>query len=103
MPERGMQVTHTTIVRWVHQYSPIIDERIRKHLKAMNDPWRIGEAYLKIKGKNAYLFRAVDSKGKTIDFYVLKHRDKHAARKFLRNLLWQSKLQDTTSDDKVSQ
>ena len=45
------------------------------------------ETYIKIKGKNAYLYRAVDSKGKTIDFYVSEHRDKVAARKFFKKAL----------------
>jgi transposase-like protein len=42
------------------------------------------ETYLKIKGKNAYLYRAVDSDGNTIDFYVSENRDKNAARKFFK-------------------
>jgi len=37
-------------MRWVHQYYPIIDEKIRRHLKATNDSWRMDETYLKIKG-----------------------------------------------------
>ena len=70
MQERGLKLTHTTIMRWVHQYSPIIDEKTRKYLKPTNDSWRVDETYLKIKGKNAYLYRAVDSKGKTIYFFI---------------------------------
>jgi transposase-like protein len=84
MAERGLKVTHTTIMRWVHQYSPIIDKRIRKKLKRTNDSWRMDETYLKIKGKNAYLYRAVDLDGNTIDFYVSEKRDKNAARKFFK-------------------
>ncbi|MBF7097845.1 IS6 family transposase [Alkalibacter mobilis] len=84
MAERGLHVTHTTIMRWVHQYSPIINERLRKRLKKTNDSWRMDETYLKIKGKNAYLYRAVDSDGSTVDFYVSESRDKHAARKFFK-------------------
>ncbi|MBP2629313.1 MAG: transposase [Firmicutes bacterium] len=87
MQERGLNLTHTTIMRWVHQYSPIIDKRIRKHLQPTNDSWRIDETYLKIKGKNAYLYRAVDSEGKTIEFFVSEHRDKDAAKKFFRKAL----------------
>ena len=68
MLERGIDVVHSTILRWTHQYSPIIEERLRKHIKLTNDSWRMDETYIKIKGKNAYLYRAVDSKGKTIDF-----------------------------------
>jgi len=87
MHERGLNLTHTTIMRWVHQYSPIIDERVRKHIKPTNDSWRMDETYLKIKGKNAYLYRAVDSQGKTIDFFVSEYRDKDAAKKFLKKAL----------------
>ncbi len=87
MKERGLHLTHTTIMRWVHQYSSIISEKVKKHLKATNDSWRMDETYLKIKGKNAYLYRAVDSEGKTIDFFVSEHRDKDAAKKFFRKAL----------------
>ena len=55
MAERGLKITHTTIMRWTHQYLPIIDERIRKHLKPTNDSWRMDETYIKIKGKDCYL------------------------------------------------
>ena len=87
MEERGITITHTTIMRWVHQYSPIIDERIRKYLKKTNDSWRMDETYLKIKGKDAYLYRAVDSDVATIDFYVSEHRDKKSAKKFFKKAL----------------
>jgi len=87
MVERGLPVSHTTIMRWVHQYAPIIDARLRKFLKPTNDSWRLDETYLKIKGKNAYLYRAVDSNGNTIDFFVSKHRAKDAAKKFFKKSL----------------
>jgi transposase, IS6 family len=87
MSERGVTVTHTTIMRWVHKYSPILDERTRKNLKLTNDSWRMDETYIRIKGRNAYLYRAVDSTGKTIDFYVSERRDKKAAKKFFRKAL----------------
>ena len=76
MEERGLSITHTTIMRWVHQYGPELDKRIRRHLKQTNDPWRVDETYIKVKGQWMYLYRAVDSKGNTIDFYLSKTRDK---------------------------
>jgi transposase-like protein len=45
------------------------------------------ETYIKINGKNAYLYRAVDSQGRTIDFFVSEHRDKGAAKKFFKKAL----------------
>jgi len=48
--ERGISVSHSTILRWVKQYAPIISRRVRKHLKPTNDSWRVDETYIKIKG-----------------------------------------------------
>ena len=87
MAERGINVTHTTIMRWVHQYPPIIEARIRKHISLTNDSWRMDETYIKIKGRNAYLYRAVDSKGDTIEFLVSEKRDKSTARRFFKKAL----------------
>ncbi|MCD6402005.1 MAG: DDE-type integrase/transposase/recombinase, partial [Anaerolineales bacterium] len=60
----------------------IIEERIRKFIRQTNDSCRMDETYIKIKGKIAYLYRAVDPSGKTIDFMVSEKRDKRAAKKF---------------------
>jgi hypothetical protein len=43
MEERGLSLAYTTIMRWVHQYGPELDKRIRCHLKPMNDSWRVDE------------------------------------------------------------
>ena len=87
MAERGLSVVHTTIMRWVLQYSPILDQRVRKHLNKTNDSWRLDETYLKIKGINHYLYRAVDSEGKTIDFWLSEQSGKDSARKFLQKAM----------------
>nr|WP_257790358.1 IS6 family transposase [Bacillus thuringiensis] len=78
MEERGLSLSHTTIMRWVHQYGPELNARIRKYLKRTNDSWRVDKTYLKIKGENMYLYRAVDSEGNTLDFYLSKKRDAKA-------------------------
>ena len=78
MAERGIIVAHTTIMRWVHQYGPELDKRIRRHLKQTNDSWRVDETYIKVKSQWMYLYRAVDSKGNTIDFYLSKARNHKA-------------------------
>ncbi len=87
MEERRLSILHTTIMRWVHEYSPIIDEKIRKHLKETNDSWRIDKSYIKVKGEWKYLYRAVDSKGNTIDFYLSEKRDKKSAKRFFKKAL----------------
>jgi IS6 family transposase len=55
-------------------------------LKRTNDSWRVDETYIKIKGENMYLYRAVDSEGNTLDFYLSKKRDAKAAKCFLKAL-----------------
>ncbi|PHF87818.1 IS6 family transposase, partial [Bacillus toyonensis] len=87
MEERGLSLAHTTIMRWVHQYGPELNKRIRKHLKPTNNSWRVDETYLKIKGKKMYLYRAVDSEGNTIDFYLSQRRNAKAAKRFLKKAL----------------
>ncbi|MFC3882007.1 IS6 family transposase [Bacillus songklensis] len=87
MEERGLSMAHTTIMRWVHQYGPELDERVRRHLKTTNDSWRVDETYMEVKGQWMYLYRAVDSEGNTIDFYLSESRDKQAAKRFLKKAL----------------
>lgn len=87
MLERGLDIAHTTIMRWVHQYSPEIEKKIRKHLTPTNDSWRVDETYIKVKGEWKYLYRAVDSKGNTVDFILSAKRDKKAAKRFFKKAL----------------
>ena len=54
MDERGIKVSHTTIMRWVHQYGAELDKRIRRKLKYTGDSWKLDETYIKIKGKWKY-------------------------------------------------
>ncbi|MEY8351713.1 IS6 family transposase, partial [Bacillus cereus] len=87
MEERGLSIAHTTIMRWVHQYGPELDERVRRHLQSTNDSWRVDETYVEVKGQWLYLYRAVDSEGNTIDFYLSESRDKQAAKRFFKKAL----------------
>jgi len=87
MEKRGLSIAHTTIMRWVHQYGPELEERVRHHLKSTNDSWRVDETYIKVKGQWMYLYRAVDSEENTIDFYLSESRDKQAAKRFFKKAL----------------
>ena len=92
MRERGLEVVHTTIYRWVIAYAPEIDKRCRKHLKATNDSWKVDETYIKVKDKWKYLYRAIDKDGNTIDFLLCAKRNAKAATRFLKKALkgWHS-------------
>lgn len=61
MLERGLEVDHSTINRWVLHYAPELDRRCRPRLKSNNDSWRVDETYVKVKKQWKYLYRAVDS------------------------------------------
>ena len=70
MLERGLQVDHTTIYRWVQHYAQELERRCRPHVKPTTDSWRVDETYIKIKGSWMYLYRAVDTRGNTLDFWL---------------------------------
>ena len=80
LADRGVNVDHTTIYRWIQAYAPEIDKQIRPHLRLSNGSWRVDETYVKVKGRWMYLYRAVDSSGQTIDFLLSAKRDAEAAK-----------------------
>jgi transposase-like protein len=87
MQERGLVVGHSTVYRWVQAYAPELDKRCRAYLKPTTDSWRVDETYIKVKGKWKYLYRAVDSKGNTLDFLLCAKRDIKAAKRFFHKAL----------------
>ena len=87
MAERGVEVDHSTINRWVLKFAPELDKRLRPHLSETNDSWRVDETYIEIKGEWKYLYRAVDSAGNTLDFMLSAKRDGKAAARFFRKVL----------------
>jgi len=84
MAERNLAVDHVTIWRWVQRYAPVLNQRIRREMRPRNRSWRVDETYVKVAGKWAYLYRAVDSVGETIEFMLSPKRDLIAAKLFLR-------------------
>ena len=87
LAERGWAADHTTVWRWVQRYAPELDRRCRQLGKPTGGSWRVDETYIRVKGKWTYLYRAVDSKGATIDFLLSAHRDAAAAKRFFQKAL----------------
>jgi len=85
--ERGIKVDHITIMRWIHQYPPEIEQKIRRHLRPTNYLWRVDEISIKVKGEWKYFYRAVDSNRDTIDFMLSTKRDRKAAKRFFEKAL----------------
>jgi transposase-like protein len=85
--ERGLFVERSTIFRWVQEYAPEINKRMKPHLKMTCDSWKLDETYVKIKGKWHYLYRAIDKQGNTLDWMLSNQRNKKAAKRFFKKLL----------------
>ena len=84
MSERGIVLTHTTILRWVQRYVPEFEKRWSQYARSVGDSWRCDETYIKVKGRWTYLYRAVDKQGRTVDFLLSERRDVAAAKRFFR-------------------
>ena len=87
MAERGLSVDHTTIWRWTQTYAPEVQRRLRGQAKPKGSTWHRDETFVRIAGQWKYLFRAVDSNGQTVDFYLSETRDRQAAKCFLKQAL----------------
>src|ERR1700724_3970094 len=93
MAERGISLTHTTILRWVQRCVPEFEKRWSRYARPVGDSWRVDETYLKIRGQWegqwVYLYRAVDKQGRTVDFLLSKRRDVSAAKRFFSRVTTQ--------------
>lgn len=88
MGERGVSVDHSTIYRWVQKSVPEIERRLPwQWRRPRSTSWRVDETYIKVRSRWAYLYRAVDKFGNTIDFYLSSTRNTAAAKRFLRKAL----------------
>jgi transposase-like protein len=87
LAERGIDVDHTTIYRWIQSYSPEFEKRIKWYSKVLGFSWHVDETYIKIKGEWKYLYRAIDNAGRTIDFCLFHRRDLKTAKKFFKKAL----------------
>ena len=100
MGERGVAVDHSTLNRWVIKYAPEFEKVFRRRQCPVGRSWRMDETYVKIKGKSAYLYRAVDKDGHTIDFLLTPNRDRDAAETFLHKAIRTQGLPEKITIDK---
>ncbi len=88
MLERGLDVDHTTLYRWIQHYAPEMEKRLRWYWKpSLGYSWQVDETYVKVKGEWTYLYRALDKKGHTLDFYLSATRNTQAAKRLLGKAL----------------
>jgi transposase-like protein len=100
MEERGVEVDHATVNRWVIKYSPQIEKAFRQRKHPVGISWRLDETYVRIKGQWKHLYRAVDKAGHTIDFLLTAQRDRKAALRFLEKAIRHNGLPEKITIDK---
>ena len=87
LAERGVEVDHVTLFRWVQTFTPLLVDAARPCRHAVGGRWFVDETYVKVSGVWRYVCRAVDETGQVIDVYVSKRRDITAARRFFTTAL----------------
>ncbi len=87
LAERGVDVDHVTIYRWVQRFTSEFVEAARPRRHIPGDRWFVDEPYVKVNGRWTYLYRAVDQYGQVIDVWLSARRDLTAARVFFRRAL----------------
>src|SRR5712691_5210700 len=85
--EHRVTVTYEAIRKWCRKFGQQHANQLRRRRPRPGDKWFMDEVFLTIKGKQHYLWRAVDQDGSVLDILVQRRRDKRAAKKFLRKLL----------------
>ncbi len=87
MAERGLDVSHETVRRWVLKFGPAIARRLRQRRPEPSPRWHLDEMAVRIAGERTYLWRAVDDEGEVLDVLAQRRRDRAAARRLVRKLL----------------
>jgi putative transposase len=101
MEERGVQVDHSNIYRWVQKFTPHLEVAFRNGKKRpVGSGWRMDETYIQVKGEWKYFYRAVARNGQTIDFLLTAHRDKKAALRFFKKAVRHHGLPNKITIDK---
>ena len=100
MAERGVEIDHATLNRWVVRFSPLIATNAQARKKPTAPSWRMDETYIKVRGKWAYLYRAVDRDGQTLDFMLSERRNTAAARRFFKRAVGTNGVPDRIAIDK---
>ncbi len=87
LAERGLDVDHVTIFRWVRRFTPLLIDAARPCRHSPSDRWFTDETYVKVAGRWTYVYRAIDQFGQVIDVLASERRDLAAARRFFTRAL----------------
>jgi len=92
LAERGVEVDHVTVYRWVLRFTPLLGDSAKPCRHAVGDRWRVDETYVKVAGRWRYVYRAIDQFGQVIDVFVSARRDAKAARWFFDRAIGTTKI-----------
>jgi putative transposase len=85
--ERGVIVSYETIGLWAIKFGAKYGRRLKRRHRGYGDTFYMDEVFVKINGKQHYLWRAVDQDGEVVDVYLQAKRDGAAAKRFFRRLI----------------
>jgi transposase-like protein len=92
LTERGVEVDHVTVYRWVLRFMPLLAEAARPCRHAVGDRWSVDETYVRVAGQWRYVYRAIDQFGQVVDVFVTPRRDAKAARRFFEQAIGTTKV-----------
>src|SRR5215217_7713790 len=92
LTERGVEVDHVTVYRWVQRFTPLLAEAARPGRHAVGSRWQVDETYVKVAGRWRYVYRAIDQSGQVIDLFVSARRDAKAAHRFFERAIGATKV-----------
>jgi IS6 family transposase len=95
LAQRGVEVDHVTIYRWVQRFTPLFADAARFARHAPGERWFVDETYVKVNDVWRYVYRAVDQHGPVIDVLVSARRDGEAARRLFQRALTTLKMTPT--------
>jgi transposase-like protein len=87
LAERGVEVDHVSVYRWVLRFTPLLAEVARPCRHAVGDRWEVDQTYVKVAGHWRYVYRAIDQFGQVVDVFVSTRRDADAAHRFFQQAI----------------
>ena len=85
--ERGLSMSHSTILRWVVRYADACERRWSRFERPVEGSWRVDETFIKVRSQWMYLYRALDGQCNTVEFFLSRTRGSAAAKAFFRKAL----------------
>ena len=87
LAERGIDVSYESIRLWCNKFGPKYVKRLKRRHQGFGDTFFIDEVFVRIQGRQQYLWRAVDQDGEVVDVFLQVRRDGNAAKRFFKRLL----------------